>query len=181
MLESDAVRCGPKCYLRQVQPADAEVFYSWYCNREIQRHLADPWWNPAIDLDTYRRYRFALHLEKSQVCGVLVVCSADDKPIGLVNYFDLDETNHVCEVGIIIGEVSLWRRGYALAALGLLLDFLADDLDICSVRAMILEENTASQSLFSKAGFAKIGRKQEQDYLFLEYRYEAISTRSKLT
>jgi diamine N-acetyltransferase len=175
MIEPAVIRRGPMSYLRRVRPDDAEVFYSWYCNREIQRNLADPWWNPGIDFETYRRYRFALNLEPSPTNSVMVICSTNDQPIGLVNYFDFDVASQSCEVGIIIGETGLWRRGYALEALRLLLDFLVVNMEVRSVRAQILEENAASKSLFAKAGFVRRGSRKEQDYTFMEYIYSAGS------
>lgn len=169
MAELEIVRCGTKCHLRHVRPGDAESFYRWYCNGQVQQHLANAWWNPAIDFETYRQYRFALYLEPSAFSGVLVICTTNDDPIGLVNYFDVDDVNNLCEVGIIIGEIELWRQGYALESLRLFLDFLAVDLGIKTVRARILPENIASQHLFSKAGFVQTGTSREQDYVFLDY------------
>jgi diamine N-acetyltransferase len=178
MDESDIVRQGTKCYLRRVRPHDSEPFYSWYCNGEVQRHLANPWWNPGIDYETYRQYRFSLYLERSPISGVLVICATNDRPVGLVNYFDLDEINRSCEVGIIIGEIQDWRQGYALGALRLLVDYLNVDLGIENVRARILEANVASQQLFAKAGFEFNGTAREQDFLFHLYIYHGFTRKA---
>ncbi len=176
MSEQEFVRRGAICYLRRVRPDDAEHFFRWYCDGRIQKHLANPWWNPRIDFDAYRLFRFSLYLEPSEFSGVLTICSLDGEPVGLVNYFDIDDQNKVCEVGIIIGEVRLWRQGYALEALRLLIDFLADEHGILSVQARILEENVASQKLFTKAGFVQTGTSREQDFAFLDYQYSVMSS-----
>lgn len=178
MDDPEVIRQGANCYLRKVRVHDAEPFYSWYCNGEVQKHLANPWWNPGIDYETYRQYRFSLYLERSPMSGVLVICNSSDQPIGLVNYFDVDESNHTCEVGIIVGEIQYWRQGYALEALRLLVDFLYLDLGIDTIRARILEANVASQRLFAKAGFEFSGTSREQDFLFHEYLYHGIARRN---
>lgn len=175
MDDAEIVRQGAKCSLRKVRPHDAEPFYAWYCNGEVQKHLANPWWNPGIDYETYRQYRFSLYLEFSPVSGVLVICTSTGQPIGLVNYFEVDESNRMCEVGIIIGERQFWRQGYALEALGLLVDFLNVDLGIETVRARILEANVASQRLFERAGFEFRGTSREQDFVFHEYLHSMMS------
>lgn len=175
MAQAPVVRRGAICYLRKVIPEDAAVFHEWYCNGEIQKHLANPWWNPAIDFDTYRQYRFAQYLEPNASGGVLVICANAGPTIGLVNYFEVDEVNCLCEVGIIIGEVELWRRGYALESLRLLIDFLTANLGIKTVRARILRENVASQHLFTKVGFVQTGVSREQDFDFLDYHYYVLS------
>lgn len=175
MSEQEPVRRGARCYLRRVRSEDADRFFRWYCDGRIQKHLANPWWNPRIDFDAYRLFRFSLYLVPSEFSGVLTICTLEDEPIGLVNYFDIDDQNKVCEVGIIIGEVQLWRRGYALEALCLLIDFLVREHGIASIYARILEENTASQHLFAKAGFIQTGTSREQDFAFLDYRYSVIA------
>lgn len=174
MSEHEFVRRGAKSYLRRVCSEDADHFFRWYCDGRIQKHLANPWWNPRIDFDAYRLFRFSLYLEPSETSGVLTICAMAGDPIGLVNYFDIDDRNKVCEVGIIIGEVQLWRRGYALEALRLLIDFLAREHGIVSIQARILEENVASQKLFTKAGFAQTGTSREQDFIFLDYQYSVM-------
>ncbi len=176
MAEQEIVGRGVKCYLRRVRYEDAEHFFRWYCDGRVQKHLANPWWNPRIDFDAYRLFRFSLYLEPSEFSGVLSICSLEGQPIGLVNYFDIDDQSKVCEIGIIIGEVDLWRRGYALEALHLLIDFLARNHGIMSVQARILAENVASQKLFAKAGFVQTGVSREQDFAFLDYQFSVIST-----
>lgn len=176
----DKISSGSKCYLRAVTADDAEAFYKWYCCGEVQQHLANPWWNPSIDFDSYRLYRFAQYLEPNPTSGVLVICTTEGAPIGLVNYFDLDEANRICEVGIIIGELAVWRQGYALAALGLLIEFLVSKFDIAAIRARILKENVASQELFRKVGFVQSGSSEELGFQFLEYYYTVANRESLL-
>ena len=174
MVDGEFVRTGTKCGLRRVRDKDAEPFYRWYCDGRVQVHLANPWWNPKIDFDAYRLFRFSLYLVPSEFSGVLTICTLEGQPIGLVNYFDIDDENHACEVGIIIGEVDLWRHGYALESLRLLLDYLAGEHETRVVQARILKENVASQELFTRAGFVMTGTSSEQDFEFFDYQYSVI-------
>ncbi len=153
---------------------DAETFYQWHRCREVQQHLANPWWNPAIDFNSYRLFRFAQYLDLSPYSGVFVICALDGRPIGLVNYFDLDEANRLCEVGIIIGDLTVWRQGYAFESLVLLLDYLVAKFQLSTIRARILKENFASQELFKKVGFIQRGTSEELGFQFLDYYYTAV-------
>lgn len=174
MVVEEFVRLGTKCHLRRVRTEDAEPFYRWYCDGRVQVHLANPWWNPKIDFDAYRLFRFSLYLVPSEFSGVLTICTLEGQPIGLVNYYDIDDQNKSCEVGIIIGEVDFWRQGYAIESLRLLVDYLAAVHEIRIVQARILKENKASQELFAKAGFVMTGTSSEKDYEFFDYQYSVI-------
>lgn len=174
MSEREYVRRGSICFLRRVKEEDAEPFYRWYCDGRVQVHLANPWWNPKIDFDAYRLFRFSLYLVPNELSGVLTICTLEEQPIGLVNYYDIDEESQSCEIGIIIGEVDLWRRGYASESLRLALEYLAGELEIRTVKARILKENEASQELFVKVGFVMTGTSSDQDFEFFEYQYANV-------
>ncbi len=171
------IRCGRRCLLRRVVPEDLDPFFDWYRDERIQRYLANPWWDPTLSRSDYERFRFKRYLDHDASGGVMTICDLSGIPLGLVNYFDYLPEQHSCEVGIIVGVVARWRQGIALEALQLMLDFLSTELQISRVDAQILEENIASQLLFEKAGFRRIGVAPEGNYVFLKYLWEAVPDR----
>lgn len=169
-MHEDIIARGRQCSLRAVRSDDAGAFYEWYINPEVQRHLANPWWNPSIDFETYQLHRFTQYLQAGPQSGVFTICHADGRPIGLVNYFDREADS--CEIGIIIGDITQWRKGYAREALSLLLSYIIEDFKIHRVRARILKVNIPSQRLFEKVGFVRTGAGKEDGYEFLYYEFQ---------
>ncbi len=167
------IRRGRLCLLRPVIAADLDPYFRWYCDERVQRHLANPWWDPRMSRADYERYRFQRYLDHDPMGGVFTICDPDGVPLGLVNYFEHVVELHTCEVGIAIGEVERWRQGIAFESLVLLLDYLESELKIARVFAQILEENVASQALFGKVGFRAIGKRLEGNYVFLKYEWES--------
>ncbi|MBD0355383.1 MAG: GNAT family N-acetyltransferase, partial [Rubrobacteraceae bacterium] len=77
------------------------------------------------------------------------------EPIGMVTMYDF--RNEGCELGIKIGPRSLRGRGYATEAVGLLVAYAFEDLNLKVVRGSTLAHNHRMQRVFEKNGFSKVG------------------------
>lgn len=95
----------------------------------------------------------------------LVTLDAGDRPrdVGSVNVSRLN--TEVPEVGIYIGELSLWGSGIGEVALEACLSEVRDR-GYDTVRARILDDNDKSSALFEKVGFERVGdaRNGEHEY-----------------
>jgi len=78
--------------------------------------------------------------------------------IGYCTIEHIDRDNRKCEVGIVIGEKTHWRKGIGKAALRLLLDRVFSELQMHRVEAIIYEDNAASVNCFTRVGFQFEGR-----------------------
>ena len=85
--------------------------------------------------------------------GVMFVIEYEGRPIGQVNYRDLQPKGKSAEVGIGIGEPALWGKGLGREALGLLVRHLVDDLGVHRVSLSVLSYNDRAIASYKAAGF----------------------------
>lgn len=77
------------------------------------------------------------------------------EPVGMATLYDFRRGG--CELGIKIGPNELRNQGLASEAVGLLLDYAFDVLDLDVVRGSTLSHNGRMQRVFSKFGFVETG------------------------
>jgi RimJ/RimL family protein N-acetyltransferase len=85
--------------------------------------------------------------------GVVFAIEHESRPIGMANYRDLQPKGKSAEVGIGIGEPSLWGKGLGREALGILVKHLVDDLGVHRVSLSVLAYNDRAISSYKAAGF----------------------------
>ena len=85
--------------------------------------------------------------------GVVFVIEHQGRPVGQVNYRDLQPKGQSAEVGIGIGEPALWGKGLGREALGLLVKHLVDDLGVHRVSLSVLAYNDRAIASYKAAGF----------------------------
>src|SRR4029079_14069038 len=85
--------------------------------------------------------------------GVVFVIEYEGRPVGQVNYRDLQPKGQSAEVGIGIGEPALWGKGLGREALGLLVKHLVDDLGVHRVSLSVLAYNDRAIASYKAAGF----------------------------
>lgn len=87
---------------------------------------------------------------------------ATELHIGNVTFSHIDWEKNVGAIGIAIGDVSYWGKGYATEALKLGVDFAFLKLKLCKLVAGIHENNEASKKLFIKLGFIREGTPEDK-------------------
>jgi len=85
--------------------------------------------------------------------GVVFAIEHDGRPIGQANYRDLRPKGQSAEVGIGIGESSLWGKGLGREALDLLVRHLVNDLGVHRVSLSVLAYNDRAIASYKAAGF----------------------------
>ncbi len=136
--------------MRPPRPSDVEAAYAWDRDPELAA------WNGrspiSISLSAARRD----YLARWEDPGVKTfIMEAENEPIGMVTLYNFREGG--CELGIKIGPRSLRGRGYATEAVGLLVVYAFEDLNLKVVRGSTLAHNHRMQRVFEKNGFSKVG------------------------
>jgi len=98
----------------------------------------------------------------------VIVVSTDGKwrDVGNINLSKLD--TETPEVGVFIGEVTLWGEGIATKAVEFAVDWLRTR-DYSGAKARILEENKASKQVFERNGFRRSDIARENEYEYVVY------------
>lgn len=88
------------------------------------------------------------------------------RDVGCVNFSQLEKSYP--EIGIWIGEVTLWGKGVASQAVEVAIEWLREQDEYEGIRARVLTENTASRRFFEKLGFEHVGgaRAEEEEYRY---------------
>lgn len=79
---------------------------------------------------------------------------------GHINFF----ARHA-DIGVMIGEKSLWGMGIATDSLRALANFMFDEIDLRRLSAGVMANNPSMVRVFEKLGFQKEGCFREQDRL----------------
>ncbi len=155
---------SPVIILRALEPSDIELLYSWENDSEI--------WKVSNTIVPYSKYILKKYLENSHLDIYqtrqlrLMIDLKDDKQgnpksIGTVDLFDFDPYHNRAGVGILIGDKSERKKGFASITLKKLIDYAFHTLQLHQIYCNILTDNKESLSLFQKHGFKLIGEKKE--------------------
>lgn len=102
--------------------------------------------------------------------GIMFAIEANDgKYIGGCGANNLDMKNRVAEVGIFIGDKDYLGKGYGTEAMGLLLQFLFDEVNMNKVSLNVIAFNKRAVRSYEKAGFKLEATAREATYRFGRY------------
>jgi diamine N-acetyltransferase len=90
--------------------------------------------------------------------------SSKIKTIGCVDLFDFDPKNKRAGIGILIGDESERRKGYAAEAVEIVLEYCFVTLDLHQVFCSVIADNQDSLALFRKLNFETTGTRKDWNY-----------------
>ena len=164
---------GNTCYLRALEPEDLEFIFRLENNEEI--------WEVSNTQTPYSRFLLRQYLENARQDIYeakqlrLAVCEKESHiAIGLIDLFDFDPANQRAGVGIIVQDRENRGKGIGTEALGLLINYAFQKLQVHQLYANIDMDNTASISLFTNFGFEKTGVKKDWNKRNNAYHDEAL-------
>ena len=149
LLERSDVELRP---VAQMSVADWQRFHRYFKDREIAKlNGASP-----IFLPLWLFKRIVLGEEKSgERIGYAIYVAQSF--IGSVEFYDLDERSRQAVLGILIGEKTLWGKGYGTVAVGLALEMIFDAQKFERVTLQTLDHNARARRSFERVGFQLTG------------------------
>ena len=140
---------GKRCRLRSVVSSDVDTTLLWE-NDPALAPFSDPH-------EPYTREQIEVFIANQQAGLVAngqlrLMIELDGRAIGALDIFDYDGSS--AEVGILIYEQQMRRKGYAREALNTF-RAAARSFNIERLTAVINEDNEASRALFCRCGFTK--------------------------
>ncbi len=150
--------------LRAPEPSDIDVLYRWENDTEIW-HVS----NAYTPFSKYilEKYIENAHLDIYQVKQLRLMIDVrgngilQSRPVGTIDLFDFDPYHNRAGVGILIGDKSDRKRGYASAALRKFIDYSFNTLQLHQLYCNITKGNKDSMGLFKKCGFRVSGCKAD--------------------
>ena len=155
-------------YLRPLRIEDAWTSYKWRndprvwvytgsrptCNVTIE--MEEAWMRKVLNEDNSRR--FAICLRET------------DRYVGNAYLINIDRNRKSCELGIFIGDVSMWGRGIGTQANLKLKGIAAQDLGLCEVVGRIRVKHKGSLKAALRAGLVE--RQRDAEWVILGKRLE---------
>lgn len=150
--------------LRAVEPSDIELIYRWENDPSLWRisntytpyskHVLEKFIeNAHLDIYQTRQMRFMVDLYTGN--------SGKGRAVGTIDMFDFDPYHSRAGVGILIGDKSDRRKGYASAALEKFIEYGFGMLHLHQIFCNILTSNKESLKLFQSQGFRTCGIKKD--------------------
>ena len=164
---------GEKILLRALEPEDLEFIYLLENDESI--------WNVSNTQTPYSKFLIRQYLKNAHKDIYeakqlrLAICKNNSQTaIGLIDLFDFDARNNRAGIGIVIHNDSNKNSGIGKEALGLLINYSFNKLQLHQLYANIGTNNVPSIKLFTTFGFEKIGVKKDWNFLDNTYQDEAV-------
>ncbi|MGV3697185.1 GNAT family N-acetyltransferase [Flavobacterium sp.] len=164
---------GQNIYLRALEPEDLEFIYAIENDEDI--------WEVSNTITPYSKFLIRQYLENAHQDIYeakqlrLAICKKNNsQAIGLIDLFDFDAKNKRAGIGIIIQNETDRSNGFGKEALGLMLDYSFQQLQLHQLFANIGTENKASLSVFTTFGFVEIGVKKDWNFTNNSFHDEAL-------
>jgi diamine N-acetyltransferase len=145
--------------LRALEPEDIDLLFLWENNEEN--------WTISHTLTPFSKHTLAQYIRDSHQDIYesrqlrLMIDLKSGKTIGAIDLFDFEPLHMRAGLGILVHNPSDRSRGYATAALNLMIRYCFEKLRLHQLYANILSDNTVSLKLFLNAGFEVTGIKKE--------------------
>jgi RimJ/RimL family protein N-acetyltransferase len=159
--ESNRVR------LRGVEPSDAEFFFAWNRDSDMNRYLDQVWFPASLEFVRQWAERTAAQGPKDDSFQ-WVIENAQGQAVGSITAHHCDRRAGTFEYGVAI-KSEHQRQGYAAEAIKLVLRYFFDELRYQKVTVQIHSDNPASIQLHEKLGFQLEGRLRRVVYNHGEY------------
>jgi len=140
---------GERIYLRPLEPfQDYHLYATWRNDEEIRRYFSI---YPTSDTRGKERLEQFYKDGKHLVFGVAL--NEDYRLIGLVGLKDINYINQTAEFYIIIGDRTIWGKGYGTEATKLMLRYGFMELNLNRIQTQDMEDNIGGWRADEKAGF----------------------------
>ena len=162
---------GENIYLRALEPEDLEFVYAIENDETI--------WQVSNTQTPYSRFLIRQYLEnahqdiyEAKQLRLVICLNNSDNAVGLIDLFDFDPKNNRAGIGILIQNLEDRSKGIGKEALGLLISYAFQQLQLHQLYANIDSDNKLSLQLFSKFGFQEIGLKKQWNRINNVYKDE---------
>ncbi|HZK08010.1 MAG TPA: GNAT family N-acetyltransferase [Bacteroidales bacterium] len=149
---------GENIFLRAPEPEDIEQLYQWENDPAV--------WRLSNTLAPYSRFDIeqyvltaARDLLSVRQLRLMIVLRENSQAIGAIDLFEYDPLHRRAGTGILLASTER-SKGYGSEALGLVIDYCFEILDLHQIHASITTDNTASIKMFEKQGFVQTGTKR---------------------
>jgi RimJ/RimL family protein N-acetyltransferase len=159
---------GERVRLRGAERSDLDKFVEWINDPEVTKGLT--LFLPMSSVDEEKWFEGAM--QRPQEEKPLVIDRKDGtdwRLIGNSNFMDFDWVARSAEVGIMIGDKSIWDQGYGTEVMTLLLRHGFETLNLNRIYLRVYAENKRAIRTYEKVGFVHEGRMRQAVFKYGAY------------
>ena len=164
---------GKRIRLRAVEREDLPLFVEWLNDPEVIEGLI---FTQPLSLEEEQLW-FEKLAERPQVERPLAIEVQEGERwrlIGNSGFHNISLINRSSEVGIFIGDKTLWNSGYGTETMQLLLKHGFETLNLNRIALVVYDDNLRAIRTYEKAGFILEGRLRQAKYKHGRYIDELI-------
>ena len=159
---------GKRIRLRGMERSDVPKSFEWINDPEVNDGLAI--YLPMSMRDEEQWYeQMAQHEQAERPMAIDMRDGESWKPIGNCSVFNIEWTNRCAELGIAIGDKSVWNQGYGTETMHLLLQHGFETLNLNRIYLRVYSTNPRAIRSYEKAGFVLEGSLRQAVYKHGKY------------
>ncbi|MEW5941873.1 MAG: GNAT family protein, partial [Chloroflexota bacterium] len=168
---------GEKVRLRAVERDDVKKYFEWVNDPEVTHGLA--LYLPMSTTDEEKWFERATNRDPNEKPLAIEMRDGEGwRLIGNCAFFDIDTVARSGEIGIMIGDKSVWNKGLGTEAMGLLLLHGFETLNLNRVMLKVYAYNARAIRAYEKAGFKREGALRQA--VFKHGKYDDVHIMSVL-
>lgn len=162
MIDSDTLPTidATRVSLRWLTDEDTAALFSIFSDQEVMRYWSSP---PITEMEDARKLLADIrnYFRQRTLFQWGIARRSDDRIIGTCTLFHIDTANRRAELGYALGREH-WKKGYMQEALGALLGFAFDNLNMHRIEADVDPRNASSAKTLERLGFQREGYLRER-------------------
>jgi RimJ/RimL family protein N-acetyltransferase len=146
--------------LRPLEREDLHVFVEWFADPEVLEFLGLH--NPLSQAREEKWFDKILEgPEDEHPFAIEVYEGGGWRVIGNIAFFGISTISRNAEIGIVLGDKSVWGRGCGTEAMRLMVDHGFKNLNLHRIHLQVVAENTRGIRCYEKVGFQHEGRQRD--------------------
>ena len=147
---------GPRITLRAVTRDDLPRYVTWLNDIDVTRHLMAL---GPMNLDDETAW-YEGQRNNNNVINFAIDIETGEH-IGSISLMDIDRQEQKAEIGIVIGDKMAWGKGYCQEAMGLIIDYAFNTINLNRVHLRVDVDNIGGIKCYERSGFVKEGELRE--------------------
>jgi len=158
VIDAHRVVQGARVVLRPLTERDLRRCVRWFSDPQVSHFLGRT--SRVTLAEEERWFREYARKADEQIFAIEV----DGKHVGNVGLHKVDRTHRKADLGILIGESTLWSRGFGTDAVRAALRYAFGALRLHKVSLDVLEYNHRAIRAYEKVGFVREGLHRQDIY-----------------
>jgi len=149
---------GARVTLQAAQPEDLPIFRRWFADMQVSRYLLMRF--PPSEQQEAEWYSRTAESQNSVHWSVKL----NGVTIGSTGIDQIDPVHRHAVTGMVIGERSEWRKGYATEAVQLRTRYAFEELGLETLYSQSVTGNIGMHRALEHSGYKQVGRLRRHTY-----------------